>query len=186
MTTLPRSRGTLVVVRGPMFAGKTTELIRRAVEACRDGQKVVVIKPMRDTRYATDRIVTHGGDGIDARAVEHSGEVLKACEGATMVVIDEVHFFGSAIVGVIRELLERGVHVVMGGVDLDHRGAVFEPFDELEGIADETLRLTATCAVCGKAAVHTQRMSGDAGRIVVGGVGMYEPRCTGCFEPSPG
>lgn len=186
MTTLPRSRGTLVVVRGPMFAGKTTELISRAADGLRDGEKVVVIKPMRDTRYAKDRIVTHGGGGMDARAVEDADRVQDACGDATTVVIDEVHFFGSAIVRVIGELMERGVHVVVGGVDLDHRGEVFEPFDELEEMADETVRLTAKCAVCGKAAVHTQRMSGDAGRIVVGGVGMYEPRCAGCFEPSHG
>jgi thymidine kinase len=186
MTTLPRSRGALVVVRGPMFAGKTTELIQRAAEASANGEIVVVIKPARDTRYSLDRIVTHCGDGMDAWAVEHSGEVLKACAGATMVVIDEAHFFGNSIVRVIREQLERGLHVLVGGVDLDHRGVVFEPFDELAEMADETVRLTASCTVCGRQAIHTQRMSSDGGRIVVGGVGMYEPRCAECFEPSPG
>ncbi|HLO41133.1 MAG TPA: hypothetical protein VK176_08925 [Phycisphaerales bacterium] len=183
MNQEPGRRGKLVVIRGPMFAGKTTELMRRARMASASGRIVRIIKPRRDTRYAHGEIVTHSGVHMGATPVESAGGIVCTVDGVGHVLIDEAHFFGDSLALVVDELLARGVDVTVAGVDLDHRGALFEPFGALGLMVGEVVGLTAVCSVCGGAAMYTQRMTGGAERIVVGGAEMYEPRCAKCFVP---
>jgi thymidine kinase len=180
-------RGRLEVIVGCMFSGKSTELIRRLRGAAAQGQVVVAVKPRRDTRYGAADLATHAGERFPATAVEDAGAmagVLAAAGRAAVVGIDEGHFFGVELAGAALRLREEGRRVLVAGVDLDHRGAPFEPFASLRSVADEVLRLTAPCAVCGGPAVHSQRLVASADRIVVGGAEAYEPRCERCFEPA--
>jgi thymidine kinase len=165
-----------------MFSGKTTELLRRLGEAEARGLSVGAVGPARDTRYGDGRLATHTGVWRAARVIGEARELLEAAPGAAVVGVDEGHFFGDALLEPVAELVSRGVRVIVAGVPLDHRGRPFAPFSALCAVADEVVRLWAPCAVCGRAAVHSQRMSGQQGTIVVGGAGMYEARCEGCFE----
>jgi thymidine kinase len=164
-----------------MYSGKTTELIRRLEEAERAGLAVASIVPARDTRYGAGRIATHGGAWRAAAAIGAAGEVASATGDAAVVGIDEGHFFGDALLEPVTALMSRGTRVIVAGVALDHRGRPFAPFPGLCAVAHEVTRLYAPCAVCGKPAVHSQRMFGGEEAIVVGGAGMYEARCEGCF-----
>lgn len=180
-------RGRLEVILGCMFSGKSTELIRRLREAVGRGHAVVAVKPRRDTRYGTADLVTHAGDRFPAVAVEDGGGgagLLAAAGRAAVVGIDEAHFFGVELAGAVLRLRDEGRRVLVAGVDRDHRGEPFEPFASLRPVAEEVLRLTAPCAVCGRPAVHSQRLIAAADRIVVGGAESYEPRCERCFEPA--
>lgn len=179
----PAVNGRLEVICGPMFAGKTTELLRRLGEAERAGVSVRAIKPARDTRYRVAEIATHTGQARAAEAVADAAGVLGASEGAAVVGIDEAHFFGSDLMPVVVTLIGRGVRVIAAGVERDHRGLPFEPFPALLCEADEVVKLSGTCAVCGQPSVHSQRMIDSDAPIVVGGAGMYQARCRRCFEP---
>lgn len=165
-----------------MFAGKTTELIRRVSEARAQGRDVRVYKPARDDRYHDTDLTTHTGERLAATPIREAPAAFDD-DSAGLVVIDEAHFFGAAMVNPVREAIRRGKCVLLAGVDRDHRGEPFEPFPVLLCEADDVVKLRARCSVCGESAVHSQRMSGEAGRIVVGGPGMYEARCRGCFVP---
>jgi thymidine kinase len=170
------------LICGPMFSGKSTTLIRMLSQAASEGLRVVACKPARDTRYAYDRIVTH--DGIDHAAHEISEpHELGACaENADVVGVDEIHFFDMTMVLACEALVGEGKRVICAGVDLDHRGQVFDVVNAIMEQAHEMIRLTSTCSVCGAAATFTERMVESNERIVVGGVGDYEPRCGNCFE----
>jgi thymidine kinase len=175
----------LEVICGPMFSGKTTELIRRVEAARSAGSSVMVFKPASDARYATDAVVTHAGGSTPAIAVSAPSEIPSAASRAEFVAIDEAHFFGSPLVEVVVALLRQGRRVVVAGVERDHTGRPFEPFPALLCEADEVLKLSGPCTVCGRPAVHSQRIGEAPGRIVVGGAEMYEARCRECFEPAP-
>lgn len=184
-----------------MFAGKTTALIaalervRGAGEACR----VWAFKPALDGRYHPTALASHAGGRFDARAIEHAGEIEaavlggggsagggsdRAARGVVGVVgIDEAHFFGLGLVEPVRALVAAGWRVVVAGLERDHRGEPFEPMPALLCEADAVTKLVAACARCGGEAVHTQRLVASESRIVVGGAGMYEPRCRACFRP---
>lgn len=179
----------LDVICGPMFSGKTTELIRRLREYGSPNGGVndlpIAIKPDRDDRYAAAQIVSHAGDRLEAISVSSAAEVLGvvAAAGAGAVGIDEAHFFGVELIGPVQQLLRRGLRVVVAGLERDHRGAPFEPFPWLLCEADEVLKLAGPCAACGRPAIHTQRMVASSERIVVGGAEAYQPRCRACFVP---
>lgn len=177
--------GTLEVICGPMFAGKTTLLIER-IEALRaSGQSLRVLRPARDTRSMPGAIQTHGGAHASAVEVERGDEILSAAGDAAVVIIDEIHFFGEHAVEPCRALLRAGRAVVVAGVEIDHFGKPFDPFPELLQIADSVRRLQGVCARCGAPSTHTQRLIPASDRIVAGGSETYEPRCAGCFEPTP-
>ena len=178
------THGHLEVICGPMFAGKTTELMQRIARARAEGRRVVVFKPQRDTRYATDEIVTHTGCRLNAVSVTHAREFLTHCSDYETIAIDEVHFFALDAVEPITHMLRRGQSVIVSGCDLDHFGDTFEPFAALIPLANEVLRLTGVCTRCGGLSTHSARLSGTTQRIEVGGVGQYEPRCAACFTPS--
>ncbi len=176
-----------------MFSGKTTELIRRMDALASAGRRAILIKPAADQRYSQAEIVTHTGARRPAIQVESADQVEPAVLAATealprhadgaghIVGIDEAHFFGAALAGVCERLLAVGATVIVAGLERDHRGRPFEPFPSLLCEADEVVKLTGPCAVCGMPAVHSQRMVSGEGRIVVGGAESYQPRCRDCF-----
>lgn len=166
-----------------MFAGKTTELIRRLAAARAEQPLTVAIKPVRDTRYALEELVTHAGERVCAVATPSAAEIPVAVGNAMVIGIDEAHFFGPELTEVCVKLVESGRRVIVSGLEFDHRGDVFEPFPGLLTKADETTRLTAICTLCGGEAIHSQRLVASDERIAVGGVGDYEPRCAQCFKP---
>ncbi|MSR41924.1 MAG: thymidine kinase [Phycisphaerales bacterium] len=176
----------LEVICGPMFSGKTTELLRRIQAARALMQSVLVVKPTGDHRYATDSIVTHTGDRMASIAVDDLREVLSLAlaQDASFIAIDEIHFFGQPAAEPIAHLLARGCRVLVAGCDLDHFGAAFEPFPTLFPLAHEIVRLSGSCSSCGGPSTHTQRMIASTQRIIVGNSGDYEPRCAACFTPS--
>lgn len=174
----------LEVICGPMFAGKSTELIRRLREASASGACVAAFKPSQDTRYAEEKIVSHARESWKAIPVRSAEEIPQRAAGCDVVGIDEAHFFGAALAGVSGALLAAGTRVIVAGLERDHHGGPFEPFPALLCDADEVLKLSGPCARCGRPAIHSQRMVPTPGRIVVGGAGMYEPRCRACFEPA--
>lgn len=176
--------GRLEVICGPMFAGKTTELLRRLLDAQRRGEPVIALKPARDTRYRVLEIATHSGDAFPATPVVHAEGVLAAALDSRVVAIDEVHFFGPAMTPVCQELIRRNVRVIIAGVERDHLGRPFEPFPALLCEADEVVKLSGTCSVCGRPSVHSQRMFTSDAAIVVGGAESYQPRCRACFDPA--
>lgn len=176
-------QGRLEVICGPMFAGKTTMLMRRISEARAEGVAVRVFRPSRDTRSNPASIQTHGGRSMPAVEIDSGDQVLDARHACAMAAIDEAHFFAAALLDPCLELRRRGCTVLVTGVDLDHRGRMFEPFASLMPHADAVHRLQGTCARCGRPSTHTQRLVEEEDRIMVGGDDLYEARCAACFRP---
>lgn len=167
-----------------MFAGKSTRLLARCAELAAAGVAVQAFKPASDDRYDGARhIVTHDGRRLEASPIAHASLILQS-RGAA-VVVDEIHFFGDALVEPCMELLRGGRLVIVAGVDRDHRGRPFAPFPDLLCEADRVDKLHARCARCGGQACHSQRLVESDARIVVGGPEAYEPRCRSCFRPAP-
>ncbi len=172
----------LEVICGPMFAGKTTELMSRIAQAHSAGIRVLTVKPTRDTRYGHSEIVTHTGLRVPALAVDRIADVLEHTHD--VVAIDEIHFFASEAVAPIQALLARGTRVVVAGCDIDHFGEVFAPFDALIPMADSVTRIAGACARCGAPSTHSERISAVTDRIIVGGIGDFHATCAACFRPS--
>ncbi len=180
----PPSRGRLEVICGPMFSGKTSELIRRLQAAAEAGDRVIAIKPRADIRCGPAQIATHTGRSFAAVAAAAASGLHGAAGQALVIGVEEAHFYGPDAAGPLRALVAAGKRVIVVGVEIDHRGRPFEPFATLLPEAHEVTRLTAICARCGAAAIHSQRLVAASGRIVVGGAEAYEPRCEACFEPA--
>lgn len=177
-----QSAAPLIVVCGPMFAGKTTELQRRIALARAAGERVLVVKPARDTRYAHDALVTHTGGRVAARSVATLDEIAAAA--ADFVAIDEIHFFASDAVAPIEALRARGVAVAVAGCDIDHFGDIFTPFDALIPRATEVVRIAGICHRCGAPSTHSERLVATTERIIVGGANEFIATCAACFRPS--
>lgn len=180
--------GRLEIICGPMFAGKSTELIRRLREGQNAGMTAVAFKPTSDTRSGESSIRTHPGDVLDAEPLPDSSGLLAALPTGVapdqlVIGLDEAHFFGSPLIAPVRTLIVRGARLIVAGVERDHRGLPFEPFPTLLCEADEVTKLTSICAVCGGAAIHSQRMFTSDAPIVVGGAESYQARCRACFQP---
>ena len=174
-------RGTLTLICGPMFAGKTTALREEIARARAAGARVAVVKPARDTRYAPDAIVTHRGERTPAVPVAGLGEALAM--DADLVAVDEIHFFGAAAAEAVDALLARGTSVVVAGCDIDHFGDLFAPFDALLPRADAVRRIAGTCVRCGAPSTHSERLLATRERVVVGGIGDFVATCAACFRP---
>lgn len=180
-------RGSIEVVCGSMFSGKTEELLRRVKRARLAKVPVVVFKPKVDQRYDAVKVVTHEGDGIDAIPIASAAELLDQLPavGAHVAVvgIDEVQFFDAAIVDAAQELAGRGMRVICAGLDQDYRGLPFGPMPALMAVAEYVTKLHAVCARCGAEASRSQRLIAQEGQLFVGGAASYEARCRQCFEP---
>jgi thymidine kinase len=176
--------GSIEVICGSMFSGKTDELIRRMVRATIAKQKVQVFKPAIDVRYAVEKVTSHAGSDYDAMPVQKAAEIREKIEPDTTVVgIDEAQFFDSEVVQVAEELATRGIRVLVAGLDTDFRGEPFGPMPVLMSMAEHVDKLHAICMVCGDEASRTQRLvNGKPARfddpvVIVGASEMYEARC---------
>lgn len=179
------SLGWIEVVCGPMFSGKSEELIRRLRRAEIARQRVQIFKPIIDQRYADDHIVSHSALKIRSTAVKTASELSDALDLRTEVIgIDEGQFLGAELVDVVVRLADMGKRIIIAGLDTDYLGRPFHPMPELLAVADEITKTLAICMQCGNPAKHTQRLVAVEDLIVVGATGMYEARCRRCFEPN--
>jgi thymidine kinase len=184
MDIVKGNMGWIEVIVGPMFSGKSEELIRRLRRAEIARKKVQIFKPAIDNRYSKNGIVSHSGLEIQSDPVADADEIVRKVNILTEVVgIDEGQFLGDGLVEVCQKLAEAGKRVIVSGLDMDYLGRPFEPMPRLLTVAEEITKLLAICIRCGNPAVHTQRLVHSDELIVVGAKGMYEARCRRCFEP---
>lgn len=175
--------GWIEVVTGPMFCGKSEELIRRLKRATLARQRVAVFKPATDDRYDPQNIVSHSRQRFDAIPIQHASDILERLRVGTNVVgIDEAQFFGQELIAICEEMADRGVRVIIAGLDQDYRGRPFPPMPELLAIAESVTKLQAVCMRCGALATRSQRLSQDEDQVLVGAAEVYEARCRFCFE----
>ena len=181
---MKHTHGSIEVVCGSMFSGKTDELIRRLVRATIARQNVQVFKPAIDVRYAVEKVTSHAGSHFDAFPVEASADIRSQLDPkATVVAIDEAQFFDDGIVDVAQELAGNGIRVLIAGLDTDFRGEPFGPMPVVMSIAERVDKLHAICMVCGEEASRTQRLvNGSPARrddpvVIVGASELYEARC---------
>ena len=178
------NQGWIEVIVGSMFSGKSEELIRRLRRARIARQRVQVFKPRIDTRYSTEDIVSHGEMRMESSVVDDSRQLLDQIQSDTEVVgIDEGQFFDAALPAVCSTLADRGIRVIIAGLDQDYLGKPFEPMPQLLAIAEYITKTHAICMVCGNPANHTQRLVASGDRVLVGAAGLYEARCRRCFDP---
>jgi thymidine kinase len=188
----PQRGGWLEVICGPMFSGKSEEMIRRLRRAEIAGQRVVIFKPLIDDRYDATDVVSHAGARMRAVPICSVAEIAAGAQGFDVVGIDEAQFLGEGVVGAALDLADRGVRVVVAGLDQDFRRLPFGPMPELLAHAEFADKLQAVCHRCGGPATTTQRLvdgepapySGDT--VVVGAAEQYEARCRSCHEPGVG
>ena len=175
----------LTVITGPMFAGKTTELIRRLKRYQYAGKSVLLFKPTLDVRSPKGIVKTHSGEEMVAIEVSDSSEIidhLSRFEGISAIGIDEVQFFDDGIIEVIKTMVYSGYDVFVSGLDMDFMGRPFGVVPYLLAIADDVYKLKAVCVVCGADATHSFKKKRDSLLIEVGGSDIYEPRCRKCWH----
>jgi thymidine kinase len=179
----PRVTGWIEVICGSMFSGKTEELIRRLKRARIARQSVEIFKPAVDTRFSRADVVSHDANAIPSASVAAASQIILLATDADVVGIDEGQFFDDDLVAVCRELAASGKRVIVAGLDQDYMGRPFEPMPQLMATAEFVTKLHAICVVCGAPANHSQRLSGESDRVVLGATDYYEPRCRECFDP---
>jgi thymidine kinase len=176
--------GWIEVVCGPMFSGKSEELIRRLRRAKIARKRVQVFKPVLDDRYSADEIVSHSDARMPSQVIKDAKEVLGLLDWRTQVIgFDEANFLGPNLVEIAQQLADSGKQVLIAGLDTDYLGRPFPPIPELLSLAESITKTLAICMRCGNPAKHTQRLVESEDLIVVGAAGMYEARCRRCFEP---
>ena len=182
---VPKETGWIEVITGCMFSGKTEELIRRLRRAKIAKQKVVIFKPIIDTRYSHNSIVSHSEQSLPSVLIKDVGEILDLIEDAQVIGIDEAQFFSADLVDACNRLADEGKRVIVAGLDMDYRGIPFEPIPQLLSIAEYITKSLAICVVCGNPADRTQRKTTSSERVIVGAADMYEARCRKChYIPS--
>jgi thymidine kinase len=191
-----RRAGSLVVIAGCMYSGKSEEMVRQMRRAEIAHRRALVLRPSVDTRANADAIVSRSGFTFPSRVVSGSGEIesIVAASDPDLVAIDEAQFFDQGLPGVVERLVADGRNVITAGLDTDFLGRPFGPMPDLLALADEVQKLTAICVVCGAEATRTQRLidgqpaSPSDPLIVVGGMGddRYEARCRSCHTVGPG
>ena len=176
--------GWIEVVCGPMFSGKSEELIRRLRRAEIARQRVQIFKPCLDQRYSEDHIVSHSELKIRSESVRDAADVQAKLDWRAEVIgIDEAQFLGNEIIDLVVRLGDMGKRLIIAGLDTDYLGRPFHPMPELLAVADEITKTLAICMVCGNPANHTQRLVASEDRVLLGAQGMYEARCRRCFDP---
>ncbi|CAN5816205.1 thymidine kinase [soil metagenome] len=179
--------GWVEVICGPMFSGKSEELIRRVTRSAIAKRPVQVFKPSLDDRYADCQVVSHSSLSVAAEPVDTSAELLTSVGDATEVIgIDEGQFFDVDLVDVVDRLAAAGKQVIVAGLDLDYLRRPFEPIPTLAGRAEYVTKALAVCHRCGGPALYTQRLTQSDDLVVLGASGAYEARCRYCYSPDEG
>lgn len=183
----PVNHGYIEVVIGPMYSGKSEELIRRIKRAKIAKQNIVVFKPKVDDRYSKEDVVSHSGDSVNAIPINSAKEIYNFIDSKTQVVgIDEVQFFDEQIVEIAMDLADNGIRVIAAGLDMDFKGEPFGPTPKLLAVSEFVDKIQAICSVCGQPATRSQRLINkeparyDDPIIQVGAVESYEARCRKC------
>ena len=183
----PVNHGYIELVIGPMYSGKSEELIRRLKRAKIAKQNIVVFKPQIDDRYSNEDVVSHSGESIHAIPINKAKEIYDYIDSNTQVVgIDEVQFFDDEVVDIAIDLADKGIRVIAAGLDMDFKGEPFGPTPRLLAVSEFVDKIQAICSVCGQPATRSQRLiNGEPARyndpiIQVGAVESYEARCRKC------
>ncbi len=174
-------RGTIEVITGSMFSGKTEELIRRLRRAQFAGLKVEIFKPSLDNRYSETRVVSHDDKSIVSTPVDNPSAILLLTDDVDVVGIDEAQFFDSSIVEVCNSLANRGIRIVLAGLDMDFMANPFGPIPALLSIAEFVTKVHAICMRCGNLAQYSFRKSEEEQVVVLGEKDKYEPLCRSCY-----
>jgi thymidine kinase len=177
-----RQKGWIEVICGSMFSGKTEELIRRLKRAKFSKQKVEIFKPAVDIRYDVENIVSHNENLISSTPVQSSSQILLLANDVDVVGIDEAQFFDLEIVNVCNELANRGVRVIVAGLDMDYLGKPFGPIPALLATAEYVTKVHAICMSCGSLAMYSHRMVKGDSLVMLGEKESYEPLCRSCYN----
>jgi thymidine kinase len=177
-----KKSGSVEVICGSMFSGKTEELIRRLRRAQFAGQKIAIYKPKVDVRYSEDNVVSHDLKSVPSTAVSNPTEIFLMDSDVRVVGIDEAQFFDDTLIKVVQTLADRGVRVIVAGLDTDYLGKPFGPMPALMAIAEEVQKVHAICVKCGNLANHSHRLTKDHNLVVLGEKDIYEPLCRDCYN----
>lgn len=177
-----KKSGCIEVICGSMFSGKTEELIRRLKRAQFANQKIAIFKPTIDVRYSEVEVVSHDLHSIKSTPVTDAAHMLEIPEEIQVVGIDEAQFFGDNLVDVCQKLANRGVRVIIAGLDTDFLGKPFGPMPQLMAIAEDVQKVHAICVKCGSLANHSHRLSKNDKLVVLGEKDIYEPLCRECYN----
>ena len=175
-------RGCIEVICGSMFSGKTEELIRRMKRAQFAKQRVEIFKPAIDVRYSDVDVVSHDRTSIPSTPVDSSGNILLLADDVEVVGIDEAQFFDDTLVDVVQTLANRGIRVIIAGLDTDFMGKPFGPMPALMAIAEDIQKVHAICVKCGSPANHSHRLIANSELVVLGEKDEYEPLCRHCYN----
>ncbi len=176
-----KKQGFIEVITGSMFSGKTEELIRRLRRARLAGQKVEIYKPVIDDRYSREEVVSHDDRSIRSTPVDTAANILLMAWEVDVVGIDEAQFFDAGIVEVCNQLANRGVRVIVAGLDMDYLGKPFGPMPALLAIAEYVTKVHAICMRCGNLAQYSYRKTEEGGQVLLGEKDRYEPLCRACY-----
>jgi thymidine kinase len=177
-----KKAGSIEVICGSMFSGKTEELIRRLKRANFAKMNVQIFKPCIDVRYSEDEVVSHDSHSINSTPISSPAKMLEISEDVQVVGIDEAQFFDNSIIEVVQALANRGVRVIIAGLDTDFLGKPFGPMPALMAVAEDIQKVHAICVRCGSPANHSHRLSKSSELVVLGETDIYEPLCRHCYN----
>src|SRR5258708_7592362 len=178
--------GSIEVICGPMFSGKTEELIRRLNRAKIAKLRVEIFSPKADTRFVENALVSHNANSIPSTPVENASSILLLASDVHVVGIDEAQFFDEELPQVCNKLANKGVRVIVAGLDMDFKGQPFGPRPVIIAIAESVTKLQAVCVQCGNPAMYSYRLGNDDKTILLGEKESYEPRCRVCYNINSG
>ncbi|MVZ64291.1 thymidine kinase [Sphingobacterium sp. DK4209] len=173
--------GSIEVICGSMFSGKTEELIRRLKRAKFAKLPVEIFKPEIDVRYGEHEVVSHDSNAIPSTPVSHSSAILLLSSDTKVVGIDEAQFFDEELPDVCNTLANRGIRVIVAGLDMDYKGRPFGPIPNLMAMAEHVSKVHAVCVQCGSPATYSYRIAENESRVLLGEKESYEPRCRSCY-----
>lgn len=176
-----RQVGSIEVICGSMFSGKTEELIRRMKRAQFAKLPVEIFKPAIDIRYAEKEVVSHDSNSIPSTPVEHSSAILLLGGNAKVIGIDEAQFFDDELPNVCIQLANKGVRVIVAGLDMDYQGRPFGPMPNIMAVAEDVYKVHAVCVKCGAPANYSYRFTKEDSVVLLGEKESYEPRCRHCY-----
>lgn len=174
--------GRIEVICGSMFSGKTEELIRRMKRAKFAKQRVEIFKPAMDVRYSAEDVVSHDQNTISSTPIDTSSSILLLASNIDVVGIDEAQFLDQGLIDVCNQLANKGVRVIVAGLDMDFQGKPFGPIPGLCAIADEVVKVHAICVKCGALAYISHRLVDNDKRVLLGEKQTYEPLCRECYQ----
>ena len=179
---IAKKAGSIEVICGSMFSGKTEELIRRMKRSQFAKQTVEIFKPCIDVRYSEDKVVSHDSHSIHSTPIESPAQMLELSNDVEVVGIDEAQFFDDSLIEVVQTLANRGIRVIIAGLDTDFLGKPFGPMPALMAVAEDIQKVHAICVKCGSPANHSHRLSASDELVVLGETDIYEPLCRHCYN----